>query len=83
MTTEETFRARLNQKMAEKELSQLYVAIEVGVHHSSVSGWCRGKSMPAAYYLPKLARVLGVSVDWLLGGTPGLPAGIGRQGGKE
>ena len=52
----------------------------VGVAHSTIKNWERGRGEPRGSQLSALARVLGVSVSWILegdaasgGGAPDLP----------
>lgn len=48
-------------------LSAAKIAADMGVSQQAVSKWERGESMPRAELLPKLADLLGVSVDALFG----------------
>lgn len=50
----------------EKGMTQLDLAREMGVTDKAVSKWERDLSFPDVASLPKLAEVLGVSVDELL-----------------
>lgn len=50
-------------------LSQKQVALELGVSAPTVSDWESGKICPTAKKLARLAQLLGVSTDYLLGRT--------------
>lgn len=47
-------------------LSQEEMAGKLGVNRSTVAKWETGKSMPRAELLPKIAKILGCTVDDLL-----------------
>lgn len=46
-------------------ISQSELARRMGVKHTSVIQWETGKAMPTADKLPKLAAILGVTIDEL------------------
>lgn len=48
-----------------RNLSQTELARAMGVKHSSVAQWENNESMPAAAKLPKLAEILGCTIDAL------------------
>lgn len=48
-------------------MSQKYVAMTLGVKGPSVSNWESGKTMPTPDNLSALAKLFGVTVDYLLG----------------
>ena len=52
-----------------KHLSQKEVGHLLSVSDKAVSRWENGNAKPRASILPKLAKILGVSVDRLLGGN--------------
>ncbi len=57
-------------------LSQQELAQELGVDQSTVSLWESGKTKPRANLLPKVAKLLGCTIDELLtdeGATPDVP----------
>lgn len=55
----------------EKGMTQLELAEQMGVTDKAVSKWERNLSCPDVASLPKLAQILGVSVDELMrSGTP-------------
>ena len=69
--TELEFGARLRQLRQEKHLTQQELADQLGVSNKSVSRWESG-GYPDITILVPLSRVLGVSVDELLGCQPPL-----------
>jgi transcriptional regulator with XRE-family HTH domain len=70
-------RPPLGQRLAELReatgLTQVQLAGRVGVHPSNIGFWELSGTPPRGEVLPKLAEVLGVSVDVLLGVTPPKP----------
>ncbi len=54
-------------------LTQTQLAERIGVHPSNVGFWELSGTPPRGEVLPKMAEVLGVSVDALLGVTPPKP----------
>ena len=69
--TELEFGARLRQLRQEKHLTQQELADQLGVSNKSVSRWESG-GYPDITILVPLSKVLGVSVDELLGCQPPL-----------
>jgi transcriptional regulator with XRE-family HTH domain len=53
-----------------KDWTQLDLAEKLHVTHQAVSQWEKGAAFPDVSLLPRLARLLGVSVDDLLNGEP-------------
>ena len=51
-----------------KGISQEALAAELGIDRSAIAKWETGKSLPRAELLPKLADILGCTVDELLRG---------------
>ncbi len=51
-----------------KGLTQSELGDRVGVSFQAVSKWERGESLPDTAVLPDLAKVLGVSIDFILSG---------------
>jgi len=49
-----------------RKYTQQRLAEKLGVSHQAVSNWERGESMPDISILPKLAALLGTSVDNIL-----------------
>ena len=64
------FQDRLNQLMAEKDMTMKALEIESGLSHYCVYTNVHGQAKsPDAYTLEKIADALGVSMDWLWGRT--------------
>ena len=64
--TKQTFGATISALRREKGMTQLELAQQMGVTDKAVSKWERNLSFPDVASLPKLAEVLGTSVDELL-----------------
>jgi transcriptional regulator with XRE-family HTH domain len=60
---------RLSQKRKAKKLRQHQVAEHLDVSLGAVSQWEQGKTRPNMNHLVSLAKLLDVSLDWLLSGT--------------
>lgn len=58
---------RLKELRKKCGLTQVTLASMMGVSQSSLAGWEAGNSYPSAEKLPKLADILGVSIDQLYG----------------
>ena len=74
----QTMGQRIAALRKEKQMTQDALAQELGVSPQAVSKWEHDQSCPDIALLPRLARVLGVSADYLLGGdetslTPAQP----------
>ena len=67
MTTEEIFASRLRLALEKRGMTQKALCRILGVADWTVHSWCAGKATPRLYYLPEIARELGVTTDWLLG----------------
>ena len=63
-----TFGARLRQVMDEKKVVNSTLAEWVGVSPACVSNYRADANMPTAITLAKIARYLGVTVEWLVFG---------------
>ena len=63
----ETFGQKVRYLRCEKELSQIQLAIELGVGKSVISLWELDKVDPTLSNLVKIAKYFGVSVDYLAG----------------
>ena len=48
-----------------KNLTQQYIADELGISRASVAMWETGEAMPRAGKLPELAKILGCTIDEL------------------
>lgn len=64
-----TLAKRLEQAEAEAGLKPYQVADAAKVVRSRYYQWRQGKTEPTVFGLAKVAVVLGVSVDWLVGRT--------------
>lgn len=61
---------RLGSARRARGLTQASLGRAAGVPHAMmISGWERGVNLPRVDYLTAVARVLGVSLDWLCGLT--------------
>ena len=58
---------RLNQLMEEKQISQIELSKKIGVASGSISNYSNGTRLISVDILPKLAKALGASTDYLLG----------------
>ena len=63
-------------------LSQRELARALDVHHSNVSFWERTGVAPRGEVLPRMAEILGVSVDVLLGESPRAKAAAAAPAGR-
>ena len=57
----------LNQLMEEKQTSQIELSKKIGVASGSISNYSNGTRLISVDILPKLAKALGTSTDYLLG----------------
>ncbi|MHB9036094.1 MAG: helix-turn-helix domain-containing protein [Armatimonadota bacterium] len=60
---------RLKDQRDKRKLRQADIAGALGVSTQAVSKWERGENAPDISLLVELGRLLGVSVEWILGGT--------------
>ena len=67
MTSGDLFIKRLRSALNDAGMTQKDLARVLGLDCSTVNGWCRGRYMPNAAYLPTICTTLGISADWLLG----------------
>jgi transcriptional regulator with XRE-family HTH domain len=63
-------------------LSQRELADALGVHRSNIGFWERTGVAPRGEVLPKMAEILGVSVDALLGENPKAKAAAAAPAGR-
>jgi transcriptional regulator with XRE-family HTH domain len=61
---------RIRARREKRGLKQLDVANALDISPQAVSKWERGENAPDVATLAPLARLLGVSVDWLLEADP-------------
>jgi transcriptional regulator with XRE-family HTH domain len=71
---------RIREQREKRKLKQSDIASALRVSAQAVSKWERGENAPDIALLVDLARLLGVSVDWILGGevveTDTFPAAV-------
>lgn len=71
---------RVKEQRERRKLRQSDIASAMGVSAQAVSKWERGENAPDIALLVELGRLLGVSVDWILGGgsieTDTFPAAV-------
>lgn len=58
---------RLNELLEERQIPQDEFAKKVGIASGTLSNYCSGKVLIKSEFLPKIAKVLNVSTDYLLG----------------
>ena len=63
------FAGRLKELRKQAHLTQVELAKRLGIGQSSYADWERGKKNPTQENLVKLAQILNVSVDYLVGST--------------
>lgn len=67
---------RLAEARRQKDMTQMELAERLGISFQAVSSWERGNAMPDIAKLPDIADILGVSVDYLLGGESKVANGV-------
>jgi len=63
------FSERLKELRKKAHLTQVELASKLGIVQSSYADWERGKKKPTQDNLVKIAQVLNVSVDYLVGNS--------------
>ena len=63
------FSERLKELRKQAKLTQVELAGKLGIVQSSYADWERGKKKPTQDNLVKIAQVLNVSVDYLVGNS--------------
>ena len=63
------FSERLKELRKQAHLTQVELASKLGIVQSSYADWERGKKKPTQDNLVKIAQILNVSVDYLLGNS--------------
>lgn len=56
---------RFKEARTQAGLSQQQVADQLGIHQTAISNWEKGKNLPAAAMLAKVAHLYGCSIDEL------------------
>ena len=64
---EESLHARLKAKMKEKGLSQRQLSLKTGISEAAICKYVSGARTPHIETIGKIAEVLGVTSDYLLG----------------
>lgn len=84
--TPDTLGGRIARLRKEKGMTQLELADRMGVTDKAVSKWERDVSCPDIASMPRLAEVLGATVDELMQARPGAavprPKPTGKQAGR-
>ncbi len=62
-----SFSARLNLAISAKGLQKKEFASRLGVLPGSISRYSTGKHLPSAEEMYRMAKILDVSMDWLMG----------------
>ena len=63
------FAERLKELRKQAHLTQVELAKRLGIGQSSYADWERGKKKPTPENLVKIAQVLSVSIDYLVGNS--------------
>lgn len=64
-----SFKNRLTELRKQKKISQEELAKKIGVHQNVIGRYERGEAKPSIELAAKLAKVLEVSLDYLVGNT--------------
>lgn len=62
-----TVAERIKSLREKLELTQAEVARRLGISRAGVNAWEMGLSVPSTQYVVELAKIFGVSTDYLLG----------------
>lgn len=81
--TPDTLGGRIARLRKEKGMTQLELADRMGVTDKAVSKWERDVSCPDIASMPRLAEVLGATVDELMQARPGAAAPQPKPAGKQ
>lgn len=63
---------KILDEMKRQKISQKTITSSLGLSQQSFSEWKAGRGTSYMKYLPQIAQILGVSVDYLLGRDPGI-----------
>lgn len=63
----EIFVKRLKETMKEKDISRKQLAVEAQISEVNVMNYLRGEYLPKKSTVPRIAKALGVSEEWLMG----------------
>lgn len=64
-----SFSERLNSILKSKGIKKKDLAMKLGVEPNAISRYSRGHHLPSSSELYRISRILGVSMDWLMGAT--------------
>ena len=53
----------------DRHMTEKYIAGQIGVHTNTITRWVQGNTIPNAYDLYRMARILGTSMDELMKGV--------------
>ena len=67
-----SFKDNLAQARKAADMTQLDLAIKLGISDKAVSQWERGETVPELEKVPLIAKHLGTTAGWLLDDEPGL-----------
>ena len=67
MLDKELFGKKLKQALQDKNMKQSELATAVSTSEANISNYARGNAFPPIDILSEIAKVLGVSLDWLCG----------------
>ena len=62
-----TMAERIKFLLEKLELTQAEIARRLGISRAGVNAWEMGLSVPSTQYVVELAKIFGVSTDYLLG----------------
>ena len=62
-----TVAERIKSLREKLELTQAEIARQLGISRAGVNAWEMGLSVPSTQYVVELAKIFGVSTDYLLG----------------
>ncbi len=60
---------RITKRMEEKGITQREITKKLGIVESAFGGWKRGSNNSYMKKLPEIAKILDVSIEWLINGT--------------
>lgn len=60
---------RINKVRKEKKITQKEICQRIGISESAFDNWKKGKNESYKKYLPEIANILGVNVNYLLYGN--------------
>lgn len=79
----ETFSKRLLETLEKRKMTQVELANTLGIAKASVNQYIKGKTLPKAEYLEKIANILGVSQAWLYGFDEECETKVSKEASKK